>query len=368
MLRILVSLMIITCAFGSLPAQVDNPCSPDSVVSIVSDSVAAMPLKSLHTYNDRKQLQGTFSYYFYQPGPQQPKKWIPYTRRLNTYNNDGTHAGFTEHIWSDTGWNFRFAMEYTYDPYGRRISETRIIQDLDGKPVKNFMETISYNSWGKEAARTWNQWELPGQWHHQANVVHSYDNEKRLTRTKVIYWFDSDSTWREKQKDSFTYVHGLLAEKIYSSHVANQWLKLERDTFGYDMKGRKTMKIYQEWGNYRWWNRNMETYAYNRNGCAGQIGYAFAPSASPDSWSYATKDTFYYPRLSKHLAFYPNPATKRLYVDVPHELTFSIVENTGRKILEQKVFKGENEIDISMIARGWYIVYSVGYSGILVIE
>lgn len=59
---------------------------------------------------------------------------------------------------------------------------------------------------------------------------------------------------------------------------------------------------------------------------------------------------------SEGIKIYPNPASNLLNIELLNQDDLTIVDASGRVVLESRLFEGQNKVDISGLTAGWYII------------
>jgi hypothetical protein len=269
-------------------------------------------------------------------------EWINLQRFTFTYNGAGNILTTVSEMWMGTSW------------------------------INTSRHTNTYNGSGylvNELTETWNL--ISSAWQNLSQS--NYTNNPNGTPNQVVsqHWETGSSTWVNIERSTYTYNgSGKILTILYESWASTAWQNLSIDTYTYDVSGYLTNNLSRTWVSLSssYVNDNQSNFTNNSDGSIHQaINQNW--EIGMGQWVNSDRITFTYyvaTALEKHsgedsfCVIYPNPAhdaiTLKFGSNINPDASFTLTDNTGRKVLTGKITEETTSVDISRLPNGIYFL------------
>lgn len=316
--------------------------------------------------------------------------------------------------------SYRFDANLAYNPsYYRRYLDAKgyleKVRWYDMMLNENFEQTISRNSNG--LITQLDEVENPGAGSTlNQRFIYQYDNQKRMTQyllqrpsgdvSRESYFYDAagnhDSTYFERKNSgnwvsdgaigySYNSSGNLIEQRDYFSNLA----PINKELYTYNSSNQLVEVYIQSFYNNTWNDWRHNTYTYEPNGSAYEILYneygngswkhwktdSFTNAFEYVTWNLTTPpydsrkikcygniitDVAEFSGEPKNIKLYPNPAGKQITLQIsPEQLNsrLEIYDIDGRLMISEKTISVSQQIDISTLHQGIYILKLVTPEG-----
>jgi hypothetical protein len=338
--------------------------------------------------------------------------WDNYDRVIKHYNQNNELLSDETEAWYSS-WTKRWKWSYSYDISGNMLTQLFETKYNDTLLVNGFRFTYTYDINSNLLSTFQEDWQN-GAWQNAVKDSLSYNLNGMLTSKIRIIW--QDSAWIFSLRYSYSYdSNNLLSSELCEKWVINSWTSLNiqnysydnagnllscllqsaqgesltninRYLYTYDLNGNMLTYQFQKW-QYNTWDNNWNwkrSYSYddNNNSVTGKYEYWGNNSWLPGSdnllvlsdknivyrvgnlYRYDAKFSNPYSNIEFKenidliRLIYPNPAHNKLHIEFNNngESLISIYNIQGQIVLSKTVHRSTNEIDISGLPKGFYLI------------
>lgn len=298
--------------------------------------------------------------------------WINYTRYINiNWDTNGNNLGYIQQFWNDTSfvWENRFKYINSYDANGNNLVNLNQNWVDSNSTWLNYRQNVyTWDSMGYNTSWTEQWWMGSNIWSngYHSTQVNTYDSDGFLI--SLLYTYTAGIVIQNQ----YTFTNDINGKVLHSLGLwlnGGNWVNDFQATFTYDLNGNETSYLSQNWSFNYWENTLLNTHSYDtcgnlltetRKEGTGplQINQYFYPLSCNTAYQGTTQLS-----SSFELNLYPNPTTDKIYVKTK--------ANEGIKGIRLFDIRGTaikaqitgNEIDVSMLANGLYIVETTNTQG-----
>lgn len=340
----------------------------------------------------------------------QTNAWVNASRLTLTWDASGDMLTYLEESWSAGIWVNSYIINFTYDSNGNMLTQTSM--HWTDSWQNSYRYTWTYDSNGNMLTEL----DENGQGNTWVNSHrNTYTNDANGNRlTEVVEQWQSDS-WANQYRETYTYdTNGNMLTELYEEWQSNSWVNSERFTYTYDASGNMLTELDESWYYNNWNNNIKQNYTYDTNGNlltllmqfwmsgiwsdVNRSVYTYDSNGNSvtgkneikqgDSWIpdmgfmfiYSQKkyidyisDSYRYEASFKSFlngveiknsnpgifSVAPNPATDKIIIQAPvltSPCYLSILDLNGRELLQQVLDQPSTRVDISMFAKGVYLI------------
>jgi hypothetical protein len=299
--------------------------------------------------------------------------WKNVGRSVYTNNPNGTASQMVSQLWEEitSEWINLQRFTYTYNGAGKIL--TTVSEMWMGTSWMNSTRhTNTYDGSGylvNELNETWNL--ISSAWQNLSQS--SFTNNPNGTPNQEVsqHWETGSGTWVNIERSTYTYNgSGKILTILYESWATTTWQNLSTDTYTYDVSGYLTNNLSRTWVSLSssYVNDNQSNYTNNNDGSIHQVVNQVW-DIGMSQWLNSDRITFTYlvtTALEKVIGedsfcvIYPNPAhdaiTLKFGRNTIRDVSFTLTDNTGRKVLTGKISEETTSVDISRLPNGIYFL------------
>lgn len=284
----------------------------------------------------------------------QNNTWENYWKRTNTYDANGNILTTLHEQWLNNSWVIYSRWINTYDSVGNCL--TFLMENWQNNTWVNYQRyTNNYDSNGNKTIQLTEYWQNNA-WVYNSRNTYTYDSNNNLIINLQESW---NNLWVNNTKYSFTYdINGNLLTEL-NQNWQGIWENNTKFTFTYDAHGNSITGKNEIWQIFNWilFNNNDLTKIYTLKESQYwiyDIARYEAHYISINTGTTENKNNF-------HFDIFPNPANDKLtlcFQDVSsfQNTKLSIYNLQGQLLIQQTIIQPHTEIDISLFAKGIYVV------------
>lgn len=299
--------------------------------------------------------------------------WFNVQRQLYSYNSSNLKIEEISQTWSTTlnNWENLNKLNYSYN------SNSKVTEMLyqgwivaSGSWLNNGRVSITYNSFNyptEEIEQTWSTG--LGNWVNFRKTTFAYPSSQIEDQRIIQNWNASTSSWENFERVDFDYdINKRKIEEVkYSwNGFSGIWLNSSILSWTYNANNDILTELKQDWAFPGVWE-NEYKYSYHYTPDNHLVAMDYENDWNTTSSTFDTREREeYICRLiptsvsdleSATLTIYPNPlSAEKLHIILEKENTVLIMDMKGKVVYNKAIEAGENQINLSSLQSGLYIV------------
>jgi len=217
--------------------------------------------------------------------------------------------------------------------------------------------TCTYDTNGNTLTDLCENWQS-GSWVNFWIYTYTYDiNGNMLTNTNANW---QSNSWLNSWRYSYTYdMNGNMLTNLLEAWQSNAWVNNERYTYSYDVNGNSISGKYEQWQNGNWQPGQGNLYLYSNRVDVYSFSGVYRYEASFVSFITGIVNM---QADNNDFAVYPNPASDRVFINYNErqDIKIQIYNVIGGCLQQRELCSGTNEIDISSLMKGIYVIKLTG--------
>lgn len=270
--------------------------------------------------------------------------WQNSVRTTNTFSLNKIISSTIEY-WISNAWSNSTRVTNTYDANLNMISELQ--ENANGFLWQNAsLTSYSNNASGQPTLALGQTWSVStNAWTNSTKNTLTYQSNKLSTNISQNW---DGSTWKNSIQFNYTYDSNMnLISQLIQTSSGTSWDNLSQYTYTNNVNGNPLIMVYESWNNSSWRLNQRSIYTYSNSIVS-------------------------IPSFAKYLTYkvFPVPATDMLYIHLDENsgLDFQIVDLIGKVILQIRLTKENNSIDINSLDKGVYFLISLKGEAIKIIK
>ncbi len=330
-------------------------------------------------------------------------QWLYYWRVIYAYNSQQQLLEHISTIWDATtnSWlNNSKKANHSYNSKGKLLGfEATIWNSLQQNWDKAYKIVNEYDTLGNQTSELLQNWVgATNQWQNEEIINFIFNNDQQLEYQLHKNWIQSTQSWKNKLLFSKIYNNKKLVEETRSGFNAldqiinqyrykllynqndslveklhesweinsNSWQNYYKESRVYNPQSLMAEYLTQNWngGTLTWENHQKYTYEYNQDKQLIARDYYNQWIESGSYFNFHTREEYICKQtlsvqnvdLKDKIKFYPNPASTSLQIETTQVGTYSLIDYMGKIVLTGKLINGENQLDISSLPNGMYLL------------
>lgn len=237
--------------------------------------------------------------------------------------------------------NFRLIL-FTYDEYDNQTQQLEQNWDVGLNDWANgglWMD--SYNENNLKIEQLFQYWDFGNDdWLNSSISFYTYDEEWKLTQVFNQQWNIDNEDWVDNYINTYTYNNNESLLHLFSQYwndELSQWINSSQSLYHYNEAGIQTQVFSQTWD---------ELISEWKNGWKYDYFWSEHEISNIDQTQNAT------------INIYPNPASNKIILsgNIPFENEIVLMFNSIGRLIKTTQLNFQNEIDISDLQKGIYII------------